>query len=78
VFGTSAIVAYVAPFLVKLWVLQRWYVGHGSVSLQQWWLDLVKGHLGPIAGGCVYTFLYIAAWWVVLWQMYRRKLFVRV
>ncbi len=80
VFGANAIVAYVAPILVKLWVLQRWHVGgpDHSVPVQQWWLDLLKAHLGPVPGGWFYTVVYMAVWWVVLWQMYRKKLFVRV
>jgi predicted acyltransferase len=81
VFGANAIVAYVAPILVKLWILQRWHVnvpGRGSVALLQRWLDLCKAHFGVIPGGWLYTILYIAVWWLVLWQLYRKKLFVRV
>jgi len=80
VFGANAIVAYVAPILVKLWVLQRWHVGGKghSAPVLQWWLDACKAHLGPVPGGWVYTIFYVAVWWVVLWQLYRRKWFVRV
>lgn len=76
--GANAILAYVAPIMAKLWVLQRWHVGHGSMSVQQWWMNLLKTHLGSVGGGWTYTIVYIAVWWVVLWQLYRRKLFVRV
>jgi len=78
VLGANAIVAYVAPIMVKLWVLQRWHVGHSSTSVQQWWTDLLKAHLGNVPGGWTYTIVYIAVWWIILWQLYRRELFVRV
>ena len=81
IFGSNAIVAYVAPILMKLWVLQRWHVnvpGHGSVAVLQRLLDLCKAHFGIVAGGWLYTIGYIVVWWLILWQLYRKKLFLRV
>lgn len=81
VFGSNAIVAYVAPILAKLWILGRWHVnvpGHGAVPVLQRILDVTVEHLGRVPGGWLYTIGYIAVWWLVLWQLYRKKLFLRV
>lgn len=80
IFGSNAIVAYVAPILTKLWILQRWHVnidGHGVPVLQRL-MDLCKLHFGPVPGGWIYTIGYIAVWWLILQQLYRKKLFLRV
>lgn len=81
VFGSNAILAYVMPILVKLWVLQSWRlpVGDGStLPLDQWMLHrLIVGH-GPIPGGWIYTIGYIVIWWAVLAVFYQKKIFLRV
>lgn len=81
VFGANAILAYVAPILVKVLILQKWQVsvpGHGHVTVLQRFLDVLVAHFGRLPGGWMYTIAYIAVWWLVLWQLYRRKLFLRV
>lgn len=76
VFGSNAILAYVAPILVKVLILQQWQVG--NISLQQWLLNFSINNFGRITGGWTYTLAYIFVWWLVLWQLYRKKLFLRV
>lgn len=76
VFGSNAIVAYVAPILVKVHMLQEWTVG--SVPVQQWYLNTLIAHHGRIPGGWLYTATYIAFWWVTLFILYRKKMFLRV
>lgn len=80
VLGSNAIVAYVAPVLLKVCVLQNWQVSTGSTSLsfEQWLLNTDKALLGPFAGSWCYTLGYIAVWWGVLWVLYRNKWFLRV
>ncbi len=80
VFGSNAILAYVAPILLKIHVLQEWSVGAGGkmVPMQQWWLDSFVARFGRVPGGWLYTISYIAAWWVILWVFYRKKIFLRV
>lgn len=81
VFGANAILAYVAPILVKVLILQKWHVdvpGDGSVTVLQRFLDLCKAHFGAVPGGWMYTISYIVVWWLVLLFLYRRKLFLRV
>ncbi|MCC6443623.1 MAG: DUF1624 domain-containing protein [Armatimonadetes bacterium] len=81
VFGSNAILAYVAPILVKVLILQEWRVQESpgkTVPALQWLLDVSVAHLGRIAGGWMYTIGYIAVWWLILWQLYRNKVFLRV
>jgi len=80
VFGSNAILAYVVPILVKVLVLQVWQVSVGGrlVPMQQWFLDYCVNHSDRVVGGWLYTLGFILAWWLVLWQLYRRKVFFRV
>ncbi|HEU4754639.1 MAG TPA: DUF5009 domain-containing protein, partial [Armatimonadota bacterium] len=78
VFGSNAIVAYVAPILVKLHTLQEWKWAGTDLTLQQALLQAATTHWGPIAGGWAYTGGYILFWWLVLLYLYRKKLFLRV
>lgn len=80
VFGSNAILAYVAPILVKLLILREWTVpaGSNSITLQQWCLQWWVERIGRIPGGWAYTASYILVWWVVLLVLYRKKIFLRV
>ncbi len=81
VFGANAITAYVAPILLKLWVLQEWRVPTGggqTAPVLQTLLDWCVKHAGRIPGGWLYTIGYIVVWGLVLWQLYRKKVFLRV
>lgn len=74
--GSNALLAYVAPILFKVWVLQGWYIG--KLSLQQAWLNWHIAESGPVLGGWIYTLLYIAFWWAVLWVCWHKGWFWRV
>jgi len=81
VFGSNAIVAYVAPILVKIHVLQEWVwsAADGTPrTVQQALLEACTDHFGRGRGGWIYTAGYILCWWLVLLVLYRRKLFLRV
>ena len=77
VLGANAILAYIAPILVKVTVFQVWHVTAG-VSLEQWSMARLAAQYGAIRGGWIYTLAYMLGWWVILWQLYRRKIFLRV
>jgi predicted acyltransferase len=80
VFGSNAIVAYVAPILLKAYVLQawQWKLADGSLTnLQDAFLRFCVDHTGRIPGGWLYTFAYIIAWWLVLLLLHRKRVFVR-
>lgn len=74
--GSNALLAYVAPILFKVWVLQGWSVG--GQSLQKLWLNSAVALSGPVIGGWLYTLSYIAVWWLVLLWLNRRGVFLRV
>ena len=78
--GVNAIVAYVAPILLKTLILQSWHWNyHGStMSLQDAYVKALSGQFGVIWGSWIYTFSYMLFWWVILLWLYRRKLFLRV
>lgn len=80
VFGANAILAYVAPILVKVLVLRTWTVGppDNSLAAEQWLLQHIIGALGHLTGGCLYTLGYIGVWWLVLWVLYRKGILLRV
>jgi predicted acyltransferase len=78
VFGSNAIVAYVAPILTKLLILQVWVWPGTHVPLETAFLHEAQRRWGLIDGGWTYTLCYIGFWWLVLLVLYRRKVFVRV
>lgn len=81
VFGSNAIVAYVAPILLKAYVLYSWELTDldgSQVSLYHWLRQWYIDTAGPIAGGWIYTGIYVFVCWMVLWALYRRRLFLRV
>jgi predicted acyltransferase len=81
VFGANAIVAYVAPILFKVHILQewRWTMPDGShLPLQQAFLHACFVQAGHVGGGWLYTGCYILFWWIVLLVLYRKRVFLRV
>jgi predicted acyltransferase len=79
--GTNAIVAYVAPILVKVNVLQAWTwtMPDGShLPLQQALQHGCYVYAGRVAGGWLYTLAYISLWWLILFVLYRKRIFLRV
>ena len=50
---------------------------HGR-PLIQILLASLKSAMGPWAGGWTFTILYVAFWWMLLDQLYRRKIFIRI
>ena len=81
VFGSNAIFAYVAPILTKFYILQGWtWPGPNGKPwpLQTALLHASIVHWGQFRGGIVYTLSYVLVWWVVLFVLYRRRIFLRV
>ncbi|PZA07935.1 MULTISPECIES: acyltransferase family protein [unclassified Meiothermus] len=76
VLGSNPLFAYVVPILVKVWLLQGIEVN--GVSIQQNILNFWRRLAGSYGGGWLYTLSYIACWWLVLWVLYRRRIFLRV
>ena len=51
---------------------------YGKLTLQDTAIAGLKGVLGAIAGGWTYTATYIILWWLVLWQLHRRRIYLKV
>jgi len=81
VYGSNAIVAYVGPILIKVYVLRvwTWKMPDGTRQpLEQALLHAATAHYGPYRGGWVYTLGYLMIVWLALLELRRRKLFLRV
>jgi predicted acyltransferase len=80
VFGSNAILAYCLPVFLKLTVLTVWTIDtpKGKIPLQQAFVDSLVSHFGRVTGGWTYTGIFIGAWWVVLFILYRRRLLFRL
>lgn len=74
--GSNALLAYITPILVKVWILQDWKLD--GLSLQNWLLLQAKAAWGPWMGGWAYSLGYLAFWWLVLAWLYHRRWFWRV
>jgi predicted acyltransferase len=81
ILGANAIMAYILPIAVKVYVLQGWswsMPDGSSLSMQQAVLQLLTGYTGRVCGGWLYTIGYIVFWWLIFYQFYRKKIFLRV
>jgi predicted acyltransferase len=81
VYGSNAIAAYVGPILIKVFILRVWtwpMPGGTRETLEQALLHTATAHYGPYRGGWVYTLGYLLVVWLVLLELRRRKLFLRV
>ncbi len=81
VFGTNAILAYVAPILVNVQVLEAWHytLPTGTVvPLQSAIIGYLTGHFGAVLTMWIYTGMIIVAWWLILLGLYRKHILVRV
>ncbi|WP_189090999.1 heparan-alpha-glucosaminide N-acetyltransferase domain-containing protein [Deinococcus ruber] len=72
--GRNALFAYVAPILIKTYVLLDWNVtwAGGSMPMGRALLTLARDHLGLWGGGWLYTLGYILAVWLGLAYLARR------
>lgn len=80
VLGSNPIFAYVAPILIKIYILQGWtWTENGKEwPLQTALLHASVAHWGRVEGGLVYTACYVLFWWLMLFAMYRKRIFLRV
>ncbi|MDZ7384848.1 MAG: DUF5009 domain-containing protein [candidate division KSB1 bacterium] len=80
VFGMNAITAYFLSVMVRVHTLQEWQVQVGGTTMSVrealWrWLDSV---LGATAASWTYTCAYVLVWWLILYWMYRRRIFWKI
>ncbi|WP_407540385.1 DUF5009 domain-containing protein [Deinococcus radiomollis] len=72
--GRNSLFAYVAPILIKLWILTNWNVNWTgkSMPIQSALVTLARDHYGVWGGGWLYTLGYILAVWLGLVYLARR------
>ena len=72
--GRNSLLAYVAPVLIKVWILMDWNVDWAgkSMSIRDALLALARSSFGPWGGGWLYTLGYILAVWLGLAYLARR------
>ena len=72
--GRNALFAYVAPILIKVWILMDWNVDWAgrSMPIQGALLSLARTNFGVWDGGWLYTLGYILAVWLGLAYLARR------
>ena len=72
--GRNALFAYVAPILLKTYILLDWNVtwAGGSMPMGRALLTLARDHFGVWGGGWLYTLGYILAVWLGLASLARR------
>ncbi|HZH99436.1 MAG TPA: hypothetical protein VEX38_10735 [Fimbriimonadaceae bacterium] len=66
------------PILAKVLILQVWQVPGTGETVAAWMVHSTKALWGPVLGGWLYMLGYVAIWWLVLWGLYRKGLFLRV
>ena len=82
IYGMNAIVLYVgAEFSFKV-IFSKWQITHpnghsGNVAggYIAWWTEWAGS---PAIGAWAFVLTWLAAWWVVCWRLYAKKIFVRV
>jgi predicted acyltransferase len=73
VFGMNAIAVYWLSIMFKILVLNTPRIG--DVRVIDFLLTHLKTSLGNWAGGWVFTICFVGFWWLVMDQLYRRKIF---
>ena len=81
VFGMNAITAYFVSIVVRVHTLEEWCLtlkNASDITLKEAIISRAIGSLGLYCGSWAYTLGYVSFWWLVLFIMYRRKIFVRI
>lgn len=81
VYGMNAITAYFVSIMVRVHTVQEWYTVTADgekITLWQAMLNFWTDTAGIYFGSYLFTGSYIFFWFLVLWWMYRKNLFLRV
>jgi predicted acyltransferase len=72
--GRNSLFAYVAPILIKLWILTSWNVTWAgkSMPIRDALITLARNHYGVWGGGWLYTLGYVLLVWLGLVYLARR------
>jgi predicted acyltransferase len=81
VLGRNAILAYILPILLKVYILDGWIwrMPNGStLSVKETILHFLITKFGLAIGGWSYTSLFIFVWWLFFLYLYIKQIFVRI
>lgn len=81
VFGMNAITAYFFSIMVRVHTVQEWFTESANGAKATLWtamLNFWTNLAGINVGSYLFTFSYITFWGLVMYWMYRKKLFLRV
>jgi predicted acyltransferase len=81
VYGMNAITAYFFSIIVRVHTVQEWYTQTATGEKITLWhaiLNCWTGLAGITVGSWLFTLSYICFWWLILYWMYRKRLFLRV
>jgi predicted acyltransferase len=81
VLGANSIAVYWLSIMAKVWLLNTPKVRRvdgSTTNVTGVLLQFLKGHLGRSVGGWMFTFCFVGFWWIVLEQMYRRRIFWKI
>jgi predicted acyltransferase len=81
VFGANAITAFALPILANVHILDEWTarLPNGLPgTLRQSLLQAFTARFGPGPGGLAFTLAFLLFWWLVLYGLYRKRIFIRV
>jgi predicted acyltransferase len=80
-FGMNAITAYFFTIIVRVHTLQEWFTKTAAgekITLWKAFLNFWTNLAGIMAGSWLFTGSYVFFWFLVMWWMYRKRLFLRI
>ncbi|MDR5697796.1 MAG: DUF5009 domain-containing protein [Armatimonadota bacterium] len=80
VLGSNAILVYMGAILFRVYVVQRLRlpVGSEGPTLHEAVLGWLVKEMGALHGAWAYASAVVAFWWLVLFVLYRRRIFLRL
>lgn len=80
-FGMNAITAYFFTIIVRVHTLQEWYTktaGGEKITLWKALLNFWTNLAGIMVGSWLFTGSYVFFWFLVMWWMYRKRVFPKI
>ena len=78
VYGLNAIAVFVASGLVAK-QMARIRVGQEDTPLKSWLYEtLFASWAGPMNGSLLFALTYVLAWWLLMWLLYRQRIFIKI
>jgi predicted acyltransferase len=80
VFGTNAITVYVgSSFMAKMMGAVEVSSGNEAVSLKAYiYGTLLQPLFGDFIGSLLFPLMLLVVWFVILWPLYRKRIFIKI